>query len=580
MENNQRSPQARKNKKLVDLIVLDKYQDNTNLVDTYWARINAWQSWVNHQLDRVASQSISKDEQDEVFVVNYFLKNFLVKRIEWILEFVEDQELRHKYLLVLPPFNQQGNIKAFLLHFFRLAEQEGHQSLQYSPLSESEKEVRILWDIYKLIKTIDTVEVLKSSIESPNPFPSRFPRHQVKSTLKTMCEMLNLLIEICVKPDHYKTIRYQFSPELFTPEAILKRKESYDYFVNPVILEKFDYRNYFFHIYFKSSLKAIYKGKDLVFKYNYLDFEIMRQEFLIHWLNERLKNNPKKQEVLNNYVFGQKRFSEVIEKNPDMEIPLLKKLPGHVFNELIAQVNEAVDEKDKVSVDPMSATSGEFSKQFQLFNSAKQLARKTTQAIRESIGSFKGAISKSDQTAKNPSPPSQKAVLDPESTFQIKLLGEEDIEIPFFAEDGDQFSDRLSRLTSALSKEQLDELGRCVKAMFDKVGTEKLVKRAVPHPEWSLPCLIKEKTKYGVSIQLLILGAEIANAGGSDGDHNGIQTPYFVYGSKVRNFEMDQPLENRTVMEKPYFIYNSSVSQVIARAFALASMVITQPLSG
>ncbi len=578
MESAHISSSRRKEKKLVDLIYLDKYQEGIDLKPIYQSKINTWLDWMNNKLDKVAFENLGNKEQEEYFVVNHFLRHFLLSRFQWILESVSNEKLRQRYLLVLPPFTQQGTIKNFLLHFFCLKELK-HGELAYCSLNNSEKEIRILWDIYKLVKTIDTVAVLKKSVAGGNPFQSQFSAEYIDKTLNTVEEMLNLLVRICVKNEHYEGIRYQFPLGVFKPETILNRKENHSYLINSVALEKFDYRNYFFHIYYKPSMKARYRGKDLSFRYNYLDFEIMRQEFLIDWLNSRLKNNSKKMSVLEQYMLGNRSFREIVKQTPEKEIQLLKKLPYEVFNDLVAHVNETVDREDRAEIDPLSQAKGEFSQQLKLFRKAKELTKKSTQAIREYVGTMKESINKTinvviprTQTEKEP----EKQQLELESNFQLRLLKAEEINFPFFHQEDHEYPEHLGLLKSSIPAEKQEEFKNNVDSLLNSAGEERLLSRNSPMRERVLPILVKEKTKYGTSMQFLILGT-------SSSDNGELNTgealaasrtiPFFVYGSKVRNFEMGETVESRTIMEKSFHVYHPASPEVVKRVLFLVDMV-------
>ncbi len=571
MDKSQTLKSNKGSKKVVDLIVLDKFKTKDELKNEYLARINTWVEWMNKRLDRVATDNISQEEQDEYFVINNFLRNFLLKRLSWVLESVDDPELQYKYLLVLPPFNHQGNIKAFVLHFFRFIDEDNKNNLEYLSLDKSEKEIRILWDIYKLTKTIETIEVLQKSIAGDNPFPSRFSEGHIKKTLETISELLNLLIQICVKPNHFQDIRYNFPPGVFAPEAILNRKENESYLINEITLNKFDYRNYFFHVYFKPSMKAFYKEKDLTFKYNYLDFEIMRQEFLLHWLNTRLKNSPKKQEVFQGYKLGQQKFSEVIERNPSMELTLLRKLPGNVFNDLIAEVNESVDEKERVSVDLMSQKSGSFAKQMDLFKNAKSIARKTTEAIKGILGK----LTETTEKSKGKKGSKKELSFDPgDASYQIKILKESEIDFPYLSEEEEDYNKIYDNILQGIEIEQYEAFDEKVGKIHTSYGESNLFTRQEPKNEVALPCLIKEKMKFGVAMHLLILGIEVKEEADAEGRKGYQMKPFFVYGSKARNFEMGDPQGQRDVMGKPFFIYDSAYGIVVKKAMYMTEMVL------
>lgn len=555
-------------RKIVDLIYLDKPQNPADLLKEYRSRIDVWLTWMNQKLEWIAAGKIDGEEQDEYFVVNNYLRNFLLARLEWIGKSVEDRELQMLYLLVLPPFNAQGNIKSFLLHFFKLEERESGQKPVFIPLDQSEREVRILWDLYKLNKTLETIQVLKNSVKGPHPFVSRFDGSYITKTLNTVWDLITLLIKICVKPEAYDEIRYHFPPGVFLPETILNRKESGNYLINDVALEKFDYRNYFFHLYYRSSLKAAYKRKDLGFRFNYLDFEIMRQEFLMHWLSRRLRNNPKKAEVYRNYKMGNRRFSDIVQRSPDMEITLLRQLPVPVFNDLVAAVDDTVDTAEKAEINPLSENRGEFSSQFKLFSKAKEISKKTVEAIRSYMSVLTEPKTRTDSV-----PPEEDA------TFQIKRLKSMELDFPFFVRDVGHHESFITSLLPAIISADYHDFSNDVVEFILNASDDALMKRMTPKHEWVLPFLVKEINALGKSMQLLVVGVEAI------GDPNEIEfkedyqfRPYFVYGSKVRNFELGDPIETRQVMGKPFFIYQPNQTIVIHKALRLLKAILAQEI--
>ena len=571
-------------KKLVDLIYLDSQRLDKDLKKEYRARINTWMDWINTMLDKVVEEEIYVDEQSEYFMANSFLKSFLTKRLDWVLESVDNSELRNKYLLALPPFNQTGNVKQFFLHFFQFKDSPEQKTLEFRYLNKSEREVRILWDINKLIKTMQTISILQKHVSGPKPFISSFTRTDVVNNLSSLKKALTLLVKICIKQEFHDQILGEFPIDCFEPEAILERKESEDYYVNDVVLEKFDYRNYFFHIYFRSNLKAIYKGRDLTFKFNYLDYEIVRQEFLIHWINQRLTNNPRKWEILDNYTMGRKTFSEVIEKTPELEITLLKRLPKNIFDDLMAEVNDSIqNEEDRAPVDPMSEKFGEFSKQFVLFEKAKELAQKSIQAIRKYLGksdrpepSWKDMVSK-EQNDKNTNE-SEDSDDTFDTQYNIKILKKKEIDYPHFCEVNSEFSKQISLLQTKMPPDQHTRFQKTVSEYLSKISESAIIKRRTPRHEWAVNYQIQEKWGETENNQLLILGAEVKrkqlSMGYSSGNDEDFEfKTYFVYGSEEILIEMGNPVETRKVRNKTYHIYNFTVPSVINKVMKLVEEV-------
>ncbi len=567
-------------KKLVDLIYLDSNLMESELRGDYWARINTWIDWMDLMLVKVVNEDIYIEEQSEYFQLNNLLKNFLIRRLEWILESTPDPELRTKYLLALPPFNQRGNVKRFLLHFFQFKDQPNQKGLKFDFLNNSEKEVRILWDIYKLTKTVQTIDILKKHTTGADPFPSSFPEGHIVQLLDSLSDTLKLLVKICVKPVYHAGLIDNFPLECFEPESILSRKETELYMINEMVLEKFDYRNYFFHVYFRSGLKAIYKGKDLTYKFNYLDFEIIRQEFLIHWIDKRLANNPRKNEVLKNYNTGRKSFLKVIEKTPELEITLLKRLPKHVFDDLMADINESVAENDKSPIDPMSEQIGEFARQFKLYEKAKKIAAKSIKAIR---GYLLKSKTDGDQNERDDNTDNQTESTLPEaiskSKMQVKILKKSEIDYPYFCTTNSEFSRQVAVLQTKTPAIQFTAFNNKVKEYLSRISESSLIKRRTPRHEWAVPFLIQEVGAGKETVQLLILGAEVKSKQlsmgyGSDLKKDFDFKTYFVYGALQEQHNMGSPAETRKVKGRAYQIYNFTNPAVIDKVMNLIEVVI------
>ncbi len=563
-------------KKLVDLIYLDNKRLEYDLKTDYWTRINFWLEWINITSEKQLTQDILIEEQSEYLVLKHFLKNFLARRLEWIFDSVGDLELRNKYLLALPPFYRQGNIKSYLLHFFQLENCPKDRKLKFVLLNKSEREIRILWDVYKLVNTLKTIDVIMRSSSETNTYSSAFSEEYIATLLNTLTDALNLLIKICVKPEYHHEVLTEFPRDCFDPESILNRRLTNQYLINDIVLEKFDYRNYFFHIFFRSGMKATYNEKTLVFSYNYLDFEIIKQEFLIHWLNDRLADNPKKNEVFDRYTIGGKTFSEIVEKDPEAELTVLKQLPKDVFDDLIADVNQEVEEECKVLVDPMSERIGEFARQFTRFEKAKELTQKPIHAIRHYLDRIRG---KSDQKEKIDT--NEKAVentMSEEVDYQISILSINEIDYPYFCAENFKFSRNLIMLRSKLQSNEYEILTRTTEGLFSTMSEKDLIKRRTPRHEWVVPFLVREKSGKSVFLQLLILGVEAKNQQLSMGYGLGMKEihklkPYFVYGSKEKQLRMGNPIETRLVKGERFHVYPFYNPNVLKKVFELVDAI-------
>jgi len=564
-------------KKIVDLIFLDDIKAESQLKIEYESRIKTWMDWLeSHQNDEELLQEAHIDEQTEFYMVNNVLKHFIRQRLDWILNSVADPELRKKYLTVFIPFSQQGSLNRFLTHFFQLVEEDSKQErLKFQFLNKSEREIKILWDIYKLTKTIESINILKKAAESSIPFPSTFSSNYIQEVLNTLLDIAHLLIKICIKPMYQKSILKKFPLEVFKADTILKRKEAENYLVADIVLEKYDYRNYLFYIYFRPNLKAIYQDEELSFKFNYLDYEIIRQEFLMDWILIRLKNNSKKHDVFEKYKFGNKSFNQVIESNPKMELKLLKELPTHVFNDLISSVNESVDDKDKVDIDPLSEKTGVFAHQFKQFNQALEFAQKSLKKLKQLVlkpapeaiepFEFPSDIETSHQP-KGKSLASSKTV-----------LKKNEITFPYFCEQSSLFSKQHAFFKTKLGSSYKDFQSR-VTAHLIKTPENQLITRRTPRHEWVMVYIIDDPEGDNLLSYLLILGADLKIKPLSMGYAANVEdkysfNPYFVFGSSTLISSLGPSNEERTVKGSTFHIYGFSNQDVIEKVLKMTESI-------
>ena len=568
-----------KDKKLVDLIYLEKNILEFQLKAEYQTRIATWFDWLSkRQNDDLVIEDSYIEEQTEYLIIENLLDKFLNKRLKWILSSVKESELRSRYLSVLPPFSQEGDIKKFLLHFFQLKDHPQSKNLAFCFLNRSERELRILWDVFKLTKTIESVETIKQSIEKKPLFPSCFSRDQVQDTLNTLLDVLKLMVQICIKRKFHDQVLLDFPLDVFQPGSLLKRKEENDFWVNDMVLEKFDYRNYFFNLYFRPTMKLVYEERELNFRFNYLDYEILRQEFLIDWIHGKLSNNPNKTNVLSRYMVGNRTFSQVIKKNPDMEISLLKQLPKIVFDDMIADVNRSVDKNLQTPIDPMSEKYGEFALLSRTFEKAKELSQKSIRAIQEFLKEKK----KKEFPPINIELPPVSLVRKPQ--YKITRLKKEEVNFPYFCTNNARFQRQHALLQSKMGPEVFQPFDHKIGEFFSKISEISLIKRRTPRHEWAIPYLIEETLEKETIMQLLIIGAEVRNKPLAMGYKSGHEAEhdfkaYFVYGSLNQIPEMGSPEEERTIKGRQYFVYESLLSNVIRKAMELTDILLKKKLS-
>lgn len=572
-------------KKLVDLVHLNENVNESQLKSDYLTRISSWEKWVAHrQSDEVTTMNRYMKENAEYYAIDGFLSMFLKKRLEWISDAVADPEIRLKYLLVLPPFSQQGNIKDFLLHFFQLADNSQQSKIVFDSLNRQEKELRVLWDMYKLTRTLKTIQTLKKWLVGRNQSSSYISGKQGLATLDNLQKSLTMIFRICIQKNFQNRYLIDFPKDVFFPESILSRRETGSSLVNSKILDSLEYRNYLFFIYYKSKIRGDLDGEIYEYEINYLDYEIIRQEFLVHWISQRLKHNRRKQEVFEKYKFGSKTFAQITANRPEMEISLLKKLPKNVFDDLIAQVNDGLDPEMQVPVDPMSEKFGGFARELLKFKTATVLAKKSVEAIRM----FIAKTNKRKQSVETVPPVQQKqeevdrnVPRKPPKELKIQLVKGEDISFPFFCENNSHFSRLLKLFKIKLQPARYADLNAKIKILLSQTQEKLRITRRSPRHEWAVPFVIHEAGTSEYTGQLLIIGAELKaqNQGmgyAADSKQAYSFQSYFVYGAEKRYGDLGTISETRRVKGDRYFIYDVSHPRVISRALKLIDSIVSR----
>lgn len=561
-------------KKLVDLVYLDNRPLESNLKEDYQSKINIWLEWSNTQMGGIGTV-----EKSEYLALNEYLNNFLVPRLEWISNTVNNAELRTRYMLALLPFNQHGNIKNFLLHFFQFEDNVKTRKLNLSYLFDYEREIRILWDVYKVTKTLDSIFVMLDAMTEAKPFSSIFSKTYIVKLLDTLYSLFSELIKTAIKPEYHFEILNNFPMSCFSPESILNRRVTNHYIINDEMLKKYDFRNYLFHLFYKSSLKIDNNGQNLTFKFNYLDYEIIRQEFLINWINQKLNNNPNKRAVYDQYRVGDQTLNQIIDNNPELELTLLKQLPKHIFDDLIADVNEVVEEKYKSPIEPMSETIGKFAEQFLDFQKAKGFAQKSLEAIQKFVTTLKDQTRKKSDDSLKGKKKSTETETKPQINIQVNIINKEDIDCPFLTIDSSNFNQKLSIIKSKMQFYVYEMFNKKVTQLLNVMDDTKLIKRQIPIPEWSVPFLLKESGAEKNHTHLLVIGAEARkkelNKSYGLGLKESIELkPYFVYGSQKRQSNFGVTTETRIIKGNQFYIYSCANQAVLNKALQLMDIIL------
>lgn len=324
-------------------------------LSTYLSNIEYWLK--NAQL--LQSSLEGKEAGDELKHLNAFLKGRLFKRAIEIKNHSDD--LKKLYLRCLEPYYSSKGIASFIQRYFDI-EITGEGELRYRKKEKAERESNILLDLYKVKKTIETIDTLQKSITGDSPFRSRFQAEEQTEFLKTLKEIFKLFFIRFVKKEHQKELYEAFSDKETNPQSVIDRNLKGAAYLKPDIFGNTEHRDKFITVLFSTMLKTKVNDQLKELEFNYLNFEILKLEFLTDWLLNKLKGNSEKQAVLSNFKIGDQTVAEIIAANPAKEAEILSSIPIDSFNDLAEQVNLKVKEEDKLPIATMSKKHGVFAK--------------------------------------------------------------------------------------------------------------------------------------------------------------------------------------------------------------------------
>ncbi|MGK0290281.1 MAG: hypothetical protein ACI86H_001737, partial [bacterium] len=270
------------------MIAIEPIKNIEELSFQYHQEVGKWSQRVANLKKKDSSQH-SKDSgfHKEIEDLEKLLDYFMVGRLQQLQGF--DEKRKHKYLQVMLPFTTKNSVESFLSHFFQIKCNQ-QQNLEYSPLDPAEKELRILYDLYKVKKTIETITILQNVVKKKEAFASIFTQEEQLTCLEDFKTIFKLQFQRYILPEHQRTLYKNISAEIISEEEILNRKKNKISYFRPNVIERFDYRIQFFIVFFSSRMRAKYNGEVCNFQVNFLNLEILKQEYLTHWLTKKLKN--------------------------------------------------------------------------------------------------------------------------------------------------------------------------------------------------------------------------------------------------------------------------------------------------
>lgn len=555
------------------------------LINTFNENISTWEKRVQslRQEKERENPSDLKEILDELDQLSAFLKGRLTKRLQGIRQYPEDLQL--KYLRCIEPFYTEAGITRFMGHYFDV-EVFKQVRLRYRKKKDFEKEVNILFDLYRVKKTIETISTLENSVKSNESFPSRFGKNEQAEFLKTLREIFKLFFIRFVKKEYRKQLFETLSESHLDTDQIIDMRKKGTSYVTPEAIQSNEYRDKFITVFFSTLLrtKTSEHVKDLHF--NFLNFEVLKNEFLTHWMQQKLKNNPEKDKVLQNYQIGGKSVAQLIKESPDKEADILSSIPLEIFNDMAEEINQKVRDDAKTPVTTFSRNHGLFSRLQTSFEAVKQVARYSVDKMEEMkpktkiwtvkkkpAAAAKAPLPEKVQTSK-PAPEAAAKKEEPRQQLKIQygleVLTLADIDNPFFDQRIETYPAKLDFLAKKMG-DRYEMFTAKIWQLFNLLSKDHFIIRRDPCHEWAVPFLFNQ----GNSRILLMIGAEISKKHKQVGYKSKFMkeqydfNTYFHLATQTRNAKLGKVVDIRKVRNVPFHLYAHAEKTVLNMSFNL-----------
>ena len=383
-----------------------------------------------------------------------------------------------------------------------------------------------------------------------------------------------------VKKEYRKELYDALSESNLDMDSIIAMRKSGTSYITPETLQGNEYRDKFITVFFSTLLrtKTSTEVKDLHF--NYLNFELLKNEFLTDWMQRKLKASPEKDKVLQNYQVNGKSVSQLIRENPDRETEILSSIPLDVFNDIAEAVNETVKDDKKTPVTTFSKNHGLFARLQESFNAVKQIAKYSVEKMEEMKPKGKiWTVKKKAGTAANKPLPAKKEGQVPTKkepkkelkiSYGLEVLKADDLDFPFFDKRQETYKPKLDFLVKKVGTDY-EKFKTKIWKLFNLVAQQHFIIRKEPCHEWALPFLFS----HGKMQLLLIIGAEISQADQTSGykskwaasrhQFNG----YYLLATQIRNDKFGKVTDIRTVKNVHFHLYSYAEKTVQNMSFSL-----------
>jgi hypothetical protein len=517
-----------------------------------------------------------------------FIERYVKYRLEKVLQMPAAE--RHDALKFFVPFSMDGGMETFLQHFFQF--DVINDQLEFVERDPYYKENHILYDIYKIKKTVEAIDVMQSTVGvAERQFPSRFAEKEKQEILLSLRKVLQMLIVNTIKPEFQKTVYQQVNPKFVDSKSVLERREKGMLYCYPHVIQKYNYRNLFFFLFFREGMISKVKGKPVKMHYNYLHFEILKQEFLAFWLQQNLQKNPAKEQIYERYEVEGDTIASHVRRDPAQELPLLKKIPPNIFNDIVAQVDAKVTEQLKAKSPSMSEKHGQMSlfrkavsKSIEYTQMPLEALRdlvKTTNATMEVVAPDEEVLAGEQEEDADPH---DAAAQDwPRAEFseavQIHKPTHSDLSFGFLTQASAKYNARLNIFKNYMDAEDFQRLQEGVNFVMQKYrDTPVLHIRRIPKHDWTVPYFVRQNKDGYLYETLFVLGGEASvkpkgmlySAAGDEYQFR----PYLVFAFFREMEEYGVNLGDRQLKEQTFWEYDLREEKVRFAAMEVLNLIL------
>jgi hypothetical protein len=413
---------------------------------------------------------------------------------------------------------------------------------------------------------------LREALDDPaKAFPSSFSPPEQRALLDELEAVLRLLFTQCLPPEHREELLERLSHQMLERRAVLERREAGLLYAYPHVLRKYDYRRFFFLIYFKQGLKARVGTEDRSFRYDFVRFQILKQEYLVHWLTATLKHSPHKYREYQRYMVRGRSLLEWIVDAPDRESELLRELPTPQFNGLLSAINTNVAPEHQLAIVPES-------EKFSLYHELKEHLQLAVSYVRAPIEQLRRLVEQDAAPAPHSkpearaAPPAEAPPKPPPAAprWEMRLLNREQAPMPFLSNTITAYPTLLGAQKMQLGAAYAG-LAAYISETLENSPEASTVRRRTPKHEWTLPYLFREVRPEGARTHLLVLGAEVRakmRGMGYQAKEAYQFTPYLVFGTDTPEAAWGTPVGERHVAGKT--MQEFACSDPVVAAFALS----------